>query len=34
MRSGMALIVRRFWVTSSPIRPSPRVAPRVKTPFS
>ena len=27
-------MVRRFGVTSSPSRPSPRVAPRVKTPFS
>ena len=34
MRSGIALIVRRLTVTSSPISPSPRVAPRVKTPFS
>ena len=29
-RSGIASIVRRFRVTSSPIRPSPRVAPRTK----
>ena len=34
MRSGTAAIVRRFAVTSSPRAPSPRVAPRVKTPFS
>ena len=32
MRSGMARIVRRFGVTSSPSTPSPRVAPRAKTP--
>src|SRR3954464_5020459 len=30
----MASIVRRFGVTSSPRAPSPRVAPRTKTPFS
>jgi DNA ligase (NAD+) len=29
-----ALIVRRFTVTSSPVWPSPRVAPRVKSPSS
>ena len=29
----MALIVRRFWVMSSPMRPSPRVAPRTKRPL-
>ncbi len=34
MRSGIALTVRRFWVTSSPTSPSPRVAPRVSTPSS
>ncbi len=33
-RSGIALIVRRFAVTSSPVSPSPRVAPRTSTPFS
>jgi hypothetical protein len=32
MRSGMALIVRRFTVTSSPCSPSPRVAPISSTP--
>ena len=31
---GMVLIVRRFWVTSSPTEPSPRVAPWMNTPFS
>ena len=31
---GIAEIVRRLWVTSSPIRPSPRVAPRTNRPFS
>ena len=30
----MALIVFRFGVTSSPITPSPRVAPRTNSPFS
>jgi hypothetical protein len=34
MRSGIDLIVLRFWVTSSPISPSPRVAPRTNAPFS
>ena len=34
MRSGIALIVRRFVVTSSPRWPSPRVAPRTNSPFS
>ena len=34
IRSGIALIVRRFGVTSSPRSPSPRVAPRTKTPSS
>lgn len=29
---GMERMVRRFSVTSSPIRPSPRVAPRTNTP--
>ena len=29
---GMDRIVRRFSVTSSPTRPSPRVAPRTNTP--
>ena len=33
-RSGMVPIVRRLWVTSSPISPLPRVAPRTRTPFS
>ena len=32
--SGIASIVRRLTVTSSPREPSPRVAPRVYTPFS
>ena len=32
MRSGIVPIVRRLWVTSSPISPSPRVAPRSSTP--
>jgi hypothetical protein len=32
--SGIAEIVRRFGVTSSPWMPSPRVAPRTKTPSS
>jgi hypothetical protein len=32
IRIGIALIVRRFWVTFSPTTPSPRVAPRSKTP--
>ena len=32
-RWGMASIVRRFWVTSSPTVPSPRVAPRTKHPW-
>ena len=32
MRSGIAPIVRRLWVTSSPISPLPRVAPRSSTP--
>ena len=31
---GMERMVRRFSVTSSPVRPSPRVAPFTKTPFS
>ena len=31
---GIALIVFRFGVTSSPITPSPRVAPRTNSPFS
>ena len=31
-RSGIEPIVRRLWVTSSPISPSPRVAPRSSTP--
>ena len=30
--AGRALMVRRFWVMSSPTRPSPRVAPRAKRP--
>ena len=34
IRSGIAGIVRRLTVTSSPTSPSPRVAPRAKTPFS
>ena len=34
IRSGIERIVRRLWVTSSPIRPSPRVVPRTKTPSS
>ena len=34
MRSGMARIVRRFGVTSSPWTLSPRVAPRTNTPSS
>ena len=34
IRNGIDLIVRRFGVTSSPWMPSPRVAPRTKTPFS
>ncbi len=33
-RSGTAAIVRRFSVTSSPVTPSPRVAPTVKRPSS
>jgi hypothetical protein len=33
-RSGMLRIVRTFAVTSSPTTPSPRVAARVKRPFS
>ena len=32
--SGTAVIVRRFSVTFSPVRPSPRVAPIVKRPLS
>jgi hypothetical protein len=32
--SGMARIVRRFSVTSSPISPSPRVEPRANKPSS
>ena len=32
--SGRLRTVRRFSVTSSPVTPSPRVAPRTKTPFS
>ena len=31
-RSGIVLIVRRFAVTSSPTRPSPRVPPRTSEP--
>ena len=31
-RAGMAEIVRMFGVTSSPVRPSPRVAPRTSAP--
>ena len=31
---GRLRTVRRFSVTSSPVTPSPRVAPRTKTPFS
>ena len=31
-RSGIAGIVRRLWVTSSPISPLPRVAPRSNSP--
>ena len=31
--SGKERIVRRLWVTSSPISPSPRVAPRSNTPL-
>ena len=34
MVSGMLMIVRRLAVTSSPITPSPRVAPRTSLPFS
>ena len=34
IRSGMASIVRRLAVTSSPRSPSPRVAPRTRTPSS
>ena len=34
MLSGIAPIVRRLRVTSSPMRPSPRVAPRLSTPSS
>ncbi len=34
IRSGIEGIVRRLVVTSSPTSPSPRVAPRVKTPSS
>src|SRR6476659_6612455 len=34
MRSGIDGMVRRLTVTSSPIWPSPRVAPRTKRPFS
>jgi hypothetical protein len=33
-RSGISRIVRTFGVTSSPVRPSPRVAPRISRPFS
>ena len=33
-RMGSWRIVRMFDVTSSPVRPSPRVAPRVNTPSS
>ena len=33
-RPGIALIVRRLGVTSSPVVPSPRVAPSVNRPFS
>ena len=33
-RCGRLRTVRRFSVTSSPVTPSPRVAPRTKTPFS
>ncbi len=32
--SGMFSMVRTFGVTSSPVRPSPRVAPRTSRPFS
>ncbi|SKS37321.1 Uncharacterised protein [Mycobacteroides abscessus subsp. abscessus] len=32
--SGTSSMVRAFRVTSSPLRPSPRVAPRTSTPFS
>ncbi len=32
-RAGIELIVRMFGVTSSPVRPSPRVAPRARIPF-
>jgi hypothetical protein len=32
-RAGIESIVRMFGVTSSPVRPSPRVAPRVRMPF-
>lgn len=34
MTMGIDRTVRRFSVTSSPTRPSPRVAPRTKTPSS
>jgi hypothetical protein len=34
IRNGIAEIVRRLTVTSSPSSPSPRVAPRTKTPSS
>ncbi|GJD17990.1 hypothetical protein RIVM261_029460 [Rivularia sp. IAM M-261] len=33
-RKGMERIVRTFCVMSSPVTPSPRVAPRVNIPFS
>ncbi len=33
-RKGILLIVRTLCVMSSPVMPSPRVAPRVSTPFS
>ena len=33
-RSGITEMVRTFGVTSSPVRPSPRVAPRTSRPFS
>ncbi len=33
-RNGIDLIVRIFSVISSPVSPSPRVAPRTNTPFS
>ncbi len=32
--SGIDLIVFKFCVTSSPVKPSPRVEPRTNTPFS